>query len=370
MMKKETLYKIDTKGKVRVWWMEYDHEKFRAHSGLQDGKIVTSGWQYPEEKNVGKANATTTEEQVLAEVTAKYEARMYQGKYHPSIEEAKKGAKFIECMLADKYDAKKHNQFPYWSQPKLDGVRCLVSEEGMQTRNGKEFVSAPHIYAQLESFLEQFPDYILDGELYNHALKDEFEKIISLARKTKPTAEDLQESKEKVEFHIYDVITPEPMVFEERMKFLQENVAEVPGIVLVATNTVNSKDEVEEQLGKYLEEGYEGQMLRCTKTPYEHKRSKSLVKHKVFEDDEFVIVDIIEGKGNWAGYAKAVTILLPDGTTQNAGMRGNFSDGKTLLKNKEEYLTTEVTVRYQNKTGDGKLRFPVVTAFWKGKRDI
>lgn len=370
MQKRETLYKIDSMGRTRVWWMDFDEEKYRTCSGLQDGAIVESGWQYPTEKNIGKANATSVAEQVLAEVESRYTIQQYQGKYAPSIEEAKTGAKFIECMLASKYDSKKHNQFPYYSQPKLDGVRCLVSEDAMQTRQGKAFVSSPHIRKSLQSFFDKFPDYTLDGELYNHSLKEDFEKIISLARKTKPKPQDLVESAQMVEYHIYDVISPEPMTYEQRMDFLRENIQDLDMIHLVPSYIVENQEQVEAKLGEYLEVGYEGQMLREMSSAYEHKRAKALIKHKVFEDGEFEIVDVIEGKGNWQGYAKSIEIRLPDGSTQQSGMRGTFDFAKEILENRDSYIGTEVTVRYQNKTSDGKLRFPVVVAFWKGKRDV
>jgi DNA ligase 1 len=371
MKSRERLYKIDTKGNIRVWWMDYDDEKYRSCSGILEGAIVESGWQYPTEKNIGKVNATTLSEQVVSEVASKYEARMYQGKYHPSIDEARKGAKFIECMLAEKFDPKKTKDYPYYSQPKLDGVRCLVSEDGMQTRNGKAFVSSPHIRESLNLFFEEYPDYILDGELYNHELKNDFEKIISLARKTKPTQEDLEESRKLVEYHVYDVITPEPMTYKERMKFLQDKVlAFFHGVIIVPTTVVNNLEEAEEKLGEYLESGYEGQMLRKSDFAYEHRRSKSLLKHKMFEDDEFEIIELIEGKGNWSGYCKAIEIRLPDGSTQQSGMRGNFEFAKNLFDNRDQYVGTQVTVRYQNKTSDGKLRFPVAVTFWKGNRDV
>jgi DNA ligase-1 len=371
MNAREKLYKIDRKGGIRVWWIEYTDEAYRTCSGLLDGAIVESGWIYPREKNVGRANATTIAEQVISEVASKYEARMYQGKYHPSIEESRKGAKFIECMLAEKFNAKKTKDYPYFSQPKLDGVRCLVSEDVMQTRNGKMFVSSPHIRDSLEAFFEEFPDFILDGELYNHELKNDFEKIISLARKTKPTEKDLAESKEMVEFHVYDVITPEPMTYAERLEFLKENVlGRFAKVMVVPAVVVNNLEEAQEKLGEYLESGYEGQMLRKSEAAYEHRRSSSLLKHKEFEDDEFEIVEVVEGRGNWAGYAKSIMIRLPNGDVQRSGMRGNFKNGKEILENKKDYVGTQVTVRYQNKTADGKLRFPVVVAFWKGKRDV
>ena len=100
------------------------------------------------------------------------------------------------------------------------------------------------------------------------------------------------------------------------------------------------------------------------------RSSKNLIKHKEFEDAEYKIVSIEEGKGNWAGAAKRVEIDLGDGTTQFSGVRGSFDNLADVLYNANDYIGTEVTVRYQNKTEDGKLRFPVVVAFWKGKRDL
>lgn len=362
------LYKIDTTGKTRVWWIEHDSEKYRTHSGIDGGKIVVSGWQYPTEKNVGRANATDVAMQVANEVNAHYVKKQFQGKYHQTIESADTGAKFIECMLADKYDAKKHNKFPYYSQPKLDGVRCLVSKDGMQSRNGKPIISAPHIREALEPFFQKYPDVVLDGELYNNDLKDNFEKIISLARKTKPTAADLEESKQMIQYWVYDCIMDGG--FDDRNQFIWDAIDHENPIQLVPLAIASNEKQVNELLGKWIEEGYEGQMLRVPDSLYEGKRSKNLIKHKEFEDDEFQIVSIEEGKGNWAGAAKRVEIQLKDGTTQFSGVRGSFDMLKELLYNANDYIGTDVTVRYQNKTEDGKLRFPVIVAFWKGKRDI
>jgi DNA ligase-1 len=274
-------------------------------------------------------------------------------------------------MLAAKYDAKKHNKFPYYSQPKLDGVRCLVSKDGMQSRNGKPIISAPHIRGALEPFFQKYPDVVLDGEMYNHDLKNDFEKIISLARKTKPTAADLEESKEMIQYHVYDAIMDHP--FDKRFNFLCSDLGLSPfsdTIRIVETHIIFDQDDLDHYLSNYTERGYEGQMLRVPDSLYEGKRSKNLIKHKEFEDDEFQIVSIEEGKGNWAGAAKRIEIQLKDGTTQFSGVRGSFDMLKELLYNANDYIGTDVTVRYQNKTEDGKLRFPVIVAFWKGKRDL
>ncbi len=364
----DPLYKIDSNNNLRVWYMEYDDEKYRAYSGVNEGKIVVSGWKYPKQKNLGKSNETTVGQQVILEVESKVTNQLAQGQYHDSIEKAKGGSVFIEPMLANKYDKKKHI-FPFASQPKLDGMRCLIFKDKMVSRRGKDIISAPHILNDLQPFFDQFPNSILDGELYNHELKSDFEKIISLVRKTKPTEKDLIDSKNIIQFHCYDVVNDKD--FENRYTFIMETLNDrFDSIKIVETTHVNNEEELNNVLSLYLEQGYEGQILRAFKGGYVHKRTNALLKNKEFEDGEFEIVDIIEGVGNWAGKAKSVIIKLNDSETQEAGMKGSFEFAEELLKNKNQYIGTDVTVRYQNKTSYGKLRFPVVQTFWKGKRDV
>ena len=113
---------------------------------------------------------------------------------------------------------------PTFIQPKLDGVRCLIQTDPYKikvvaySRTGKEWKNIEHILAQLKSFFAKYPNVILDGELYNHDLRDDFGKIISLVRKTKPTDEDRVEASKKTQFHCYDIID-ETLTFEERNSF-------------------------------------------------------------------------------------------------------------------------------------------------------
>ena len=85
----------------------------------------------------------------------------------------------LKPMLAHKYDDKRVDwSKPVYIQPKLDGVRCLFTSEGAYSRNGKQFKNLRHIEIALESFFNANPDAVLDGELYKHDLKKDFEKII------------------------------------------------------------------------------------------------------------------------------------------------------------------------------------------------
>ena len=95
---------------------------------------------------------------------------------------------------------------PVFMQPKLDGVRCIIQAEPWVTneasgydvvaysRTGKEWKNIDHILFNLKPFFQLNPNIVLDGELYNHDFKDNFEKIISMVRKTKPTDEARTES--------------------------------------------------------------------------------------------------------------------------------------------------------------------------------
>lgn len=374
------LYKIDENDNIRIWYMELEGANYRTHSGVQDGKIVISGWKTAKPKNPGKKNATTGEEQAVLEVARKYEEQLETGGYYKTIEEARVAEKFyFECMLAHGWKDEKHRvSFPVYEQPKLDGIRALTNKVNSKSRNGKPFVSTPHINEALVPVFEKYPDIILDGELYNHELKSDFEKIVSLVRKTKPTDDDLVESVSLVQYHIYDVFDPNRpnMVTSERQSFLSDIFAEFflgdfPHLFIkqVPTTLANNDEELDEAYGNHLEGGYEGQMVRLEKA-YEQKRSRYLLKRKEFEDGEYEILEVESGVGNWLNFAKRIWIKLPDGSIQKSGVRGTQEFLKTVLEQADEYVGTQVTVRYQGKTADNKLRFPVVTFFWKGKRDL
>ena len=112
-------------------------------------------------------------------------------------------------------------------QPKLDGVRCVIQYDNSQvkaySRTGKEWKNIDHILFNLKPWFVLNPDVILDGELYNHDLRDDFETIISLVRRQKPDDIDMLESADLVQFHCYDIID-ETKTFEERNRFIQQVV--------------------------------------------------------------------------------------------------------------------------------------------------
>lgn len=364
-MKYPTLYHIDENDNIRVWWMEQEGDKYRTVSGVENGQMVTSEWKFAKPKNVGRSNATTAEEQAASEIQSQY-TKKRDRKYHDSKETISQGSKIIEPMLADKYKGWDKSWSYVYVQPKLDGMRCIATRYGLFSRQGKPIVSVPHIFSSLMRMFDVYPDAIFDGELYNHDLRDNFNELISIARQTKPSSEDIIKSEQNIQYHIYDMVSAD--VFSNRKHFLAGLIKNnnSSNIQTVHTSTVFNQEELDETYSYMLENGYEGQMIRLD-APYQQKRSKYLLKRKEFLDEEFEVLAILEGKGNWSGYAKSVQCITFDGVVFNAGIRGTQEFTRNLLLSKPPKVAT---IRYQNKTPDGSLRFPVAVAFYEDKRDI
>ncbi len=355
--------------------METESNRYRTTSGILDGNLVTSEWTTVDGKNAGKTNATTPQQQALAEVLAQYEKKLAR-KYNDTLETAAR-SNIFQPMLAATYKPDKTVDGFYYHQPKLDGIRCLMKPEGGFSREGKPFFTVQHIFEALEVPLAE--GLIFDGELYNHELKDDFDKLVSLVKQQKPeklTETDLSEIREKVQYHIYDVFDPAnpDRPFEQRMELLQEIFqqfdVDTNNLCLVPTGSINSLLELEDAHGLYIEQGYEGIMLRVKRSPYEHKRSKYLIKHKNFQTEEFLVIDIESGIGNWVGIAKKVVLQLPDGRQFKSGIDGSMDKNRLRLAEKAKYIGGDALCRFQNYTPDGIPRFGVIKFLYGGKRDI
>jgi DNA ligase-1 len=312
-------------------------------------------------KNTGKLNETTDKEQTMKEAVAKRTKKLESG-YFENIKHINK-TQYFEPMLASKWeDSKDKITYPIFSQPKLDGIRCIVTKDGMFSRNGKPIISAPHIRESLSEVFEVYPELILDGELYADKFANDFNKIVSLVKKTKPTDADLKESEKQIEYHIYDLPSSNNN-FIKRMYDLGILFSTYlnlhPYCRIVETYSCNNEDEVMELYGGYVEKGYEGQMLR-TNGKYENKRSKNLLKHKSFVDDEYTILDIVEGEGNRTGTAGYMVFETIDGKSFKSNVKGTWNETAEMLKSKKKLIGKQATIKYFNLTPDGIPRFPYV----------
>jgi len=361
-MKLDTLYKRqESLNKIQEYSLEVVGNHYRSTSGYTDGAKTTSEWTYCGGKNVGRSNETTDVQQALLEAQAKWKKKIDKG-YFTDIKKIDTSELF-KPMLANKWEDQKHKvSYPLYSQPKLDGVRCIVKEDGMYTRTGKPIDSAPHIFASLAPLFANDPDLIFDGELYCDKYANDFNAIVSLVKKTKPTAKDLADSAKVIEYHIYDLPSHKG-TFHERYKALNK-IPYAKHCVIVETNIVHCEDDTALLYENYVSAGYEGQMIRVN-SKYENKRSNSLLKDKSFIDQEYTITGVIEGNGNLAGMVGALEFDCPTATTSsffNASVNGGWEHLKQLWKDRESLIGQTATVKYFNLTPDGVPRFPKVTA--------
>ena len=266
-------------------------------------------------------------------------------------------------MLAHKFDINRvdYSQ-PVYIQPKLDGIRCLFTANGAFSRNKKQFMNLKHIEMALKPFFDQHPDVVLDGELYNHKLKRDFEKIVSLVRKQKPTEEDRRNAQHLIQFHVYDYFDGVQYdSYQTRNNNLTTSDIYGTSIHYVPTYRVHKHEEaLNMHHDAFLSNGYEGSILRLDDV-YKHTRSYSLMKFKDFSDAEATIVGYELGQGKRTGTLGKFLMMDDDGNRFGCppGKGYNYKDLADMLKNINKYIGRRATFTYFQRTNAGSYRHPL-----------
>jgi DNA ligase-1 len=324
------LYKRTARGQVQTWQIETNGHRFRTV--------------------VGRTNETSATQQADKEAESRHRKKLESG-YSVDRASIDVGG-FFRPMLAKSYDDYKDEiDFPVWSQPKLDGVRCVASKDGLFSRNGKPIASVPHIWEAIRHLFESQPQLVLDGELYSDALKHDFNQLISLAKKAKLTANDLAASM-TLEYWVYDLYdgSRPNLTYSERLRLRDYLTELIPKpYVRVKTDICTWERAVDYLYDRYLESGYEGQMIR-TDVPYANKRTKTLLKRKPMIDSEFEIVDIEPGRGGAAHRAARAVLKTEVGDRFEVGIIGSHEYASDLLKHRQSVIGKMATVVYQNMT--------------------
>ena len=270
-------------------------------------------------------------------------------------------------MLAHKFDINRVDYTQpegYYIQPKLDGIRCVFTANGAWSRNDKKFMNLKHIEMALKPFFEQQPDVVLDGELYNHKLKHDFEKIVSLVRKQKPTEEDRRNAQHLIQFHVYDYFSMDSHYENYQTRMHNLNVADFygPCIKHVPSYRVRKHEEaLNMHCDAFLSNGYEGSILRDGSALYKHGRSYGLMKFKDFSDTEATIVGYEIGKGKRSGTLGKFLMMDDDGNRFGCppGKGYNYKDLKNMLENIQDYIGQRATFTYFQRTNAGSYRHPL-----------
>ena len=267
----------------------------------------------------------------------------------------------IKAMLAHKYNEDKAD-YPAFIQPKLDGVRCLFTAKGAFSRANNQFMNVEHIEQELKSFFAKNPTAVLDGELYNHGLKDDFEKIISLVKKKKPTDQDKAEAKELVQYHIYDIASMTIATYTDRYLFIlaQQSLKNKPCLQVIDNSLVLDFDDAQRFHAKNLKLGYEGSIYRTPSGKYKGTRSWDLMKFKDFHDAEATIIDFVAGKGKREGTLGKFIMQDHEGVVFGCppGKGYNYAALAEMLENAAQYIGQWATFTYFERTKAGSYRHP------------
>ncbi len=377
----ETLFAKDKNGKVKQWKIHVeDHGSYSRivySYGYINGKQIEYKLDVNSGKNIGKKNETTHFEQACSDARSRWEKKQNIDKYVDNLltEEDEKEVKdqveendeiIPSPMLAQ--DFNKHSKkikYPCYIQPKLDGYRCVYTNGKMYSRNGKEYaiMYGSKVHKELLMLEEQYKKegktIVLDGELYVHNdLK--FEQY-GVLRKIKKSAQD-EAVVNSMEYHVYDIINEESFGQRlQKMKKLFKNNQQLKFVRKVDTLICNSIDDVNKYNEFFLEENYEGSMIRNSDGLYKQKyRSYDLQKYKKFDDAEFIIVDYtLENDVLGKNDSPVVWICeTSDRKPFNVPSKGTREERTELFKNGRKYIGKMLSVQYFGLTSDGVPRFP------------
>ena len=274
----------------------------------------------------------------------------------------------IKPMLAHTFQEKK-GLTPSIIQPKLDGMRCIAKLENgkceLWSRGGKRITSAPHVVNRIEKqFAKDHRLLILDGELYIHGIP--FESVISQARK------DVTIGDGSLEYWVYDCIYAIPKGKEELplvepedsfldryyyLKSLESDDRFGDCLILLRGIKTSTVEHVKKKLADFIEEGFEGAIIRDIGGQYTFGRSHALLKYKIFDTSDYKIVGVLEGVGTMKGCA--VFVCEVGKKEFRCKLVGEFFELRKFWKDPSLVVGKKLTVKHFGFTNGKMPRFPI-----------
>jgi ATP-dependent DNA ligase len=344
-----SLYKKDSKGKIRVLNIYTEGADLVQSAGLLDGNLVTNR-KTCKPKNLGKSNESTAEEQAISEMQSKIVEKLKED-YFTTIEAAETTAVILPMLAKDykDYDHKINwNSDAVYVQPKLDGMRALAvcgSNASLTSRTGSPIDTCEHIIEELRKLPEGL---ILDGELYAHGKS--FQDNMRLIKKYRPNETEL------VKFHNYDLVSDD--AFSERLNVITQGWdIQREHIELVDTMKISTQEQLAVAHALNINEGFEGSIVRWGSESYKvNARSENLLKYKDFKDIALPIIDIVpsDARPEWGQ-----PVYELNGRRFSSGMKFSHDERKHWLMFKDNYIGRTAEIRFFEYTDDGLPRFPV-----------
>lgn len=346
-------------------WVEPSGVVVVRYSKKLDGKPIEKRYQ-AKSKNVGKSNETTPYDQGVLELQSKARLKLDKG-YVETLDEANNPSTntlgLEKPMLAtpiEKVEEKSIDWSEAYTQPKLDGHRALFKNGVLYSRQGK-VLDIPHI---VEAITQANMEALhTDGELYIHGKT--LQEMSKLIKKHRPESLD-------IEYHIYDLVedsTPFKDRVEKLFNALDSWTQNFP-LKPVLTLRVKSLDELMEHHTRNRSEGFEGTMLRFGNEGYKDgKRSRSLLKVKDFQDAEFKVVDVKEGKPyltNLSTYRVPVWVCVTEnGEYFDVTAHGDMHEKDAQWKQRSSYIGKKLTVKFHYYSEKGIPQLPIALRFYE-----
>jgi len=269
--------------------------------GQMNGKItITEPTIITEGKNIGRSNETSIFTQSLIHMRNLYLKKIKTGY---SLKLSNITTENIFPMALQVYDKhKKHINYPCYIQPKLDGIRLIGkienSEVKLMSRRLNEFIGFDFIKDEIKLLLENEPNIILDGELYNHDLS--LQQISGIVRNEDKTYPE----KLKLKFYIFDCVDLQhnSLTFLDRYEKLKELFRHKTFNYLILTDTIKIHNEKssDKYYKDFIENGFEGIVYKNLDAKYEYSsykeiRSYQFLKRKKGYDAEYPIIGFERG---------------------------------------------------------------------------
>ncbi len=359
----KTIYKKDNKNKIRFINFEVTGPMLIQSSGVIDTLCPIVQVKTCVGKNIGRSNETTPEQQALLEFNSRLKRKL--DKEYFLTEEEAKTVTVILPMLAKKLEDEyskiewtNKDQHKYL-QPKLDGMRCLVINDELISRDNKNIMvtgggSMQHIVDELVELRKLISEEIaIDGELYCHGIS--FQENMKLIKKKRPNSTEIK-------FYVYDVISETN--YMNRYDFIKRIISnDFKYITVCPTIRINSEEELNKYHDLFITRGFEGSILRVGSKGYEMKRSSSLLKKKDFIDAAATITDIVpcEQRPTWGKPVCRVDVKDGDleiGVTFDCNTKLSHADREYMLAHPEEFIGKTAEIRYFELTDKGKPRHP------------
>ncbi len=237
----------------------------------------------------------------------------------------------------------------YSVSEKYDGVRALWTGKKLYSRQGLPIQAPPW-------FTQDWPALALDGELW--AGRGNFDTAQSVVAR----GADNDERWRQVRYMVFDAPKASG-TFQDRLAAARSALQSTSAqhVEVAPQWPATSHQALMEQLRAFSHRGAEGLMLRRTDTPYRAGRSDDLLKLKLLDDAEAVVIAHVPGKGKYANMTGALKVATPDGRQFQLG--SGLSDAQ---RHHPPPVGSTVTYRFNGYHASGLPRF---ARFWRIRDD-